>query len=83
MDVKKIQAKRFVVVKADGTFADDYHFMDKTEPYRIIVDTKTGVNYLVLGNNDHSFGKTPATSITPILDSDGKPLIDFWGLPKT
>lgn len=75
MDVKKIQAKRFVVVRADKTYADDYHFMDHTQSYRIFVDTKTGVNYMSIG------GVNP--SVTPILDSDGKPLIDFWGLPKT
>ncbi len=35
----------------------------------VIVDTQTGVNYLVTG------GSSPE-HVTPLLDKDGKPIID-------
>ena len=36
---------------------------------QIIVDTFTGVNYLVLKNGSH------VDAVTPLLGSDGKPII--------
>lgn len=35
----------------------------------VIVDSETGVNYIVTGNGD-------STHITPLLDKDGKVMID-------
>ena len=36
----------------------------------VVVDTATGVNYLVTYGNG-------ATGVTPLLDSDGRPVVDF------
>lgn len=76
MNIKKIHDRRFLTVKADDTYTEESSCIGKNDAYKIIVDTRTGVNYLIIGC-------APNRTITPILDSDGKPLIDFWGLPQT
>jgi hypothetical protein len=50
--------KRFEVVSSQGTF----------EAYKVIVDKKTGVNYLYVTNGTSG-------GLTPLLDSEGKPII--------
>lgn len=50
--------KRFEVVSTQGAI----------ESYRVIVDRKTGVNYLYVTNGTSG-------GLTPLLDSEGKPII--------
>ncbi|ENK1244457.1 DUF6440 family protein [Clostridium sporogenes] len=50
--------KRFQAVSTQGTI----------ESYRVIVDKKTGVNYLYVSNG-------ASGGLTVLLDSEGKPII--------
>ncbi len=50
--------KRFQAVSTQGTI----------ESYRVIVDKKTGVNYLYVSNGTSG-------GLTVLLDSEGKPII--------
>ena len=51
----------------DGRFISDYSFDD----LRTVVDSKTGVTYLVFCRR----GNSSIGGITPLLDRDGKPVI--------
>ena len=55
----KMKNERFIITYKQGAF----------DRFEIIVDRKTGVNYL-FRNNGGGGG-----SITPLLDRDGKPVI--------
>lgn len=50
--------KRFEILSLQGNF----------ESYRVIVDKKTGVNYLYVSNGSSG-------GLTVLLDSQGKPII--------
>ncbi|MBD7913157.1 MULTISPECIES: DUF6440 family protein [Clostridium] len=50
--------KRFEIISTQGAF----------EIFRVIVDNKTGVNYLYVTNGTSG-------GLTPLLDQDGKPII--------
>ncbi|WP_434305689.1 DUF6440 family protein [Clostridium botulinum] len=50
--------KRFQITSTQGTI----------ESYRVIVDKKTGVNYLYVSNGTSG-------GLTALLDSEGKPII--------
>ncbi len=58
---KEKQEKRFVQV-----FSEDCGFFDPESS--LVVDRETGVTYLIIRN---TFG----SGITPLLNSDGKPVI--------
>lgn len=62
-------AERFVV-KEHSASRWDY---EPRVPYRIVVDTVTGVNYLQSVSN---LPGQPPSGFTPLLDRDGKPIVD-------
>lgn len=53
-----MEDKRFEIIYTQGTFNN----------FRIILDTKTGVQYLHVANGN-------AGGLTPLLDRDGKPVV--------
>ena len=60
--------KRFVMVDTQSSFANEY---------REVVDTTTGVHYLIWQNGY-------AGGVTPLLGADGKPVISARGeIPET
>lgn len=52
----------------DERFISDYD----SDDFRTIVDSKTGITYLVF---DDQGGKSSIGGITPLLDKNGKPVI--------
>lgn len=71
--------KRFKIVEIDNIELDDnvnsYYRAQPgfTPSYQIILDTQTGVNYLMLGNT-----QTNQKTVIPLLDENGKPIVNFW-----
>ncbi len=54
---------------ADGRFVTE----DSRDRFETVVDSKTGVTYLVWNRGE---GSSMRGGITPLLDEDGKPVID-------
>lgn len=53
---------RFVVVEDEGSTLSN--------KFKVIVDTKTGVNYLFMS---YGYGG----GLTPLLDAEGKPIVSY------
>lgn len=54
------------------TAAERFQNTNPAETYRIIVDRKTGVNYIVY---EAGFGRSARIGITPLISSDANPVV--------
>ena len=65
---EEVRSKRFQVVLSEPFVGSNYHTI------AIVKDTLTGVCYL---RDTFSYGGAGGVGLTPLLDKDGKPVVEL------